>query len=63
MKEKFKELIDKGNAFGALLTYLSKAFDCIDHVLVIVKLFAFGVLPLSSKLICSRLSKSTNKNQ
>ena len=33
MTKKFKEALDKGNAFGALLTHLSKAFDCIDHTL------------------------------
>ena len=37
MTEKFKESIDKGNAFGALLTDLSKAFDCVDHTLLIAK--------------------------
>ena len=31
MAEKFKESIDKGNAFGALLTDSSKAFDFIDQ--------------------------------
>ena len=30
MLEKFNEAIDRGNQFGALLTDLSKAFDCID---------------------------------
>ena len=34
MIEKFKESIDQGHQFGALLTYLSKAFDCIDHKLL-----------------------------
>ena len=33
MLEKFKEAIDRGNKFRALLTDLSKAFDCIDHKL------------------------------
>ena len=61
MTEKFKESIDKGNAFGALLTDLSKAFDCIDHTLLIAKLSAFGVSPLSLKLLYSYLSNRTHQ--
>ena len=45
LKEKFKESKDKGNAFGALLTDLSKAFDCTDPTLFTAELFAFGVSP------------------
>ena len=61
MTEKFRESVDKGNTFGALLTDLSKAFDCIDVSLFIAKLFAFGVLPLSLKLIYSYLSNQTQR--
>ena len=61
MTEKFKVSIDKGNAFGALLTDLSKAFDCIHHTLLIAKLFAFGVSHLSLKLIYSYLSSRTQQ--
>ena len=43
MLEKFKESVDKGNEFGALLTDLSKAFESIDHKLSMVKLFWYGV--------------------
>ena len=41
--EKFKESVDKGNEFGALLTDLSKACGSIDHKLSMVKLFWYGV--------------------
>ena len=61
MTEKFKESINKGNAFGALLTDLSKAIDCIDHTLLIAKLSAFGVSPLSLKLLYSYLSNRTQR--
>ena len=61
MSKKFKESVDKGNAIGALLTDLSKAFDCIDHTLLIAKLFAFGVSPLSLKLTYSYLSNRTHR--
>ena len=39
--EKFKEGIFKGNQFGALLTDLSKASDCIDYKLLIAKLYEY----------------------
>ena len=59
MTKKFKESIDKGKAFGALLTDLSKTFDFIDHTLLIAKLSAFGVSLLSLILIQSYLSNRT----
>ena len=42
MLEKWKKAIDTKNVFGALLTDLSKAFDCLPHGLIIAKLNAYG---------------------
>lgn len=42
MIEKWKNSLDKGGTFGALLTDLSKAFDCIPHELLLAKLHAYG---------------------
>ena len=45
MKDKWKKTVDKNKAFGALLTDISKAFDCVCHNLLVAKLHAYG-LPL-----------------
>ena len=35
MLEKWKSAVDKAKSFGALLTDLSKAFDCFSHELLL----------------------------
>ena len=51
-----KNAVDKGKVFGALLTDLSKAFDCLPHELIIAKLNAYGFKLPALKLIHSYLS-------
>ena len=57
MIEKWRESLDQGGAYGALLTDLSKAFDCLPHELIIAKLYACGVDIPSLKFFNSYLSK------
>ena len=55
MPEKWKKALDKKVA-GALLTDLSKAFDCLHHDLLIAKLEAYGFGHSSLILIYNYLS-------
>ena len=59
MLEKSKESRDKGKEFWAFFTDLSKAFDFIDHSLLITKLSWYRITPKSFKLIFSYLSNRT----
>ena len=43
MTEKWRESLDQGGAYGALLTGVSKVLDCLPHELIIAKLCAYGV--------------------
>ena len=61
--EKFKEAIDTRNKFGALLTDLSKAFDCLDHSLLVAKLYWYGLSFLSLQLIFSYFGNHTHRTK
>ena len=41
MIEKWRRSVDGVGQTGAVLPNLSKAFDCIDHELLIAKLYAY----------------------
>ena len=60
MLEKWKSLVDKVKYFSALLTDLSKAFDCISRELILAKLHAYGFSLRALWLIHSYL---TNRKQ
>ena len=61
MIEKWKKPLDKGGAFGALLTDISKAYDCLPNELLIAKLHAYGLDILSLKLLHSYLTKQKQR--
>ena len=56
MLEKWKKALDNKKVAGALLTDLSKAFDCLHHNLLIAKLEAYGCGHSSFILIYNYLS-------
>ena len=54
--EKWKASLDKKGFAGAILMDLSKAFDTINHELLIAKLHAYGINKESLKILLSYLS-------
>ena len=61
MTEKWKKCLDSNDACGALLTDLSKAFDCLPHSLLIAKLHAYGFDKTSTKYLKDYLSHQKQK--
>ena len=51
MIDKWKKAVDNNKVFGAILTDLSKAFDCICHDLLAAKLHAYGLSLPALKMI------------
>ena len=60
MLEKWKKALDNGKYVGAVPTDLSKAFDCLNHQLLIAKLEAYGFSCESLAFIHNYL---TNRHQ
>ena len=63
MIEKWRKTLDKGGETGAVLTDLSKAFDCIDHNLFIAKLDAYGFEKQSIEFLHSYLTKRKQRTK
>ena len=63
MLEKMKIARDRKGFCAAVLTDLSKAFDCICHDLLIAKLNACGLERNALKLVCNYLSNRSQKTK
>ena len=63
MLETWKRSVDKGKVFDALLTDLSKAFDCLDHELLTAKLNAYGFTLSALRLINDYLSNRKQRTK
>ena len=63
MLEYWKSGVDEGKVFGALLTDLSKAFDCLSHELIIAKLNAYRFSLPALKLVQNYLSKRQQRTK
>ena len=63
MTEKWRKSLDKNGVSGALLSDLSKAFDCLLHDLLIAKLAAYGFDYESLTLIQSYLSNRQQRTK
>ena len=59
--KKWQKTVDSGDAFGALLTDLSKAFDCLPYELLTAKLDAWGFEISSLRRIYDYLSNRKQK--
>ena len=63
MLEKWKRAVDNNKVFRALLSDLSKAFDCISHELLIAKLSTYGLSLSALKLVHSYLQNRKERTK
>ena len=61
--EKWRQPLDQDLVFYALLTDLSKTFDCLSHELLVAKLVAYGVEISSVRLIYDYLTNRKQKTK
>ena len=57
----WKKALDGKRHVSAVLTELSKAFDCLNHDLLIAKVEAYGFDKEALALICDYLSNRTQE--
>ena len=63
MLEKWKKAVDKGEYVSAVFMDLSRAFDTINHDLLLAKLKAYGFSLNAVKLMCSYLKNRKQQVQ
>ena len=63
MIEKWKKAVDNGNVFGAILTDLSRASDCLPHDLIFAKLNSYGLDLTALNLIHNYFAKRKQKTK
>ena len=63
MINKYKETVDRGYKFDAILADLPKPFDCINHPLLIANFDSYGVSTVSGRIIFSYLSNCTQRTK
>ena len=63
MLEKWKSAADNKKSFGAFLTDLSKAFDCLSHDLLIAKLNAYGFSMSALRFVYSYLKNRMQRTK
>ena len=63
MSEHWKSEADKRKVFAALFTYLSKAFDCLSHELIIAKLNVYEFSLFALKLVQNYLLKRQKRTK
>ena len=56
MVEKWRKSLDNKGFAGAVLMDLSKAFDCMNHGLLLAKLYAYGLSKKALKLVHNYLN-------
>ena len=63
MIDKWKKAVDNNKVFGAVLTDLSKGFDCLCHDLLVAKLNVYDLSLSALKMIQDYLQARKQRNK